>query len=221
MNLYQFMRSDNSSFRIFLLCVGALFQMNASAQNQDIAILREIHLNRNPQLDYTAKLFSNSVTPLLLGTPVVIYGVGILKHDQDLKKQGIFVAQSILVSTFVSAGLKYSIQRPRPGDTYTDIQPVVEVNTPSFPSGHTTKAFSLATSLSMAYPKWYVIAPSYLWAGSVAYSRMHLGVHYPTDVLAGIVIGSGSAFLTHHLNGWINRKYDKNLLYNRKFTSDL
>ncbi|ULT24063.1 phosphatase PAP2 family protein [Sphingobacterium sp. E70] len=45
--------------------------------------------------------------------------------------------------------------------------------------------------MSRAYSKWYVVAPSLLWAGSVGYSRMYLGVHYPTDVLAGAVLGLG------------------------------
>ncbi|MGB8358080.1 MAG: phosphatase PAP2 family protein, partial [Bacteroidales bacterium] len=54
------------------------------------------------------------------------------------------------------------------------------------------------------YPKWYVIVPSYAYAGTVAYSRMHLGVHYPSDVLAGALIGSGCAVLSHYVNKKLN-----------------
>ncbi len=81
-----------------------------------------------------------------------------------------------------------------------------------FPSGHTSLAFAIATSLSLKYPKWYVIAPSYVWACSVGYSRMNLGVHYPSDVLAGAVLGAGSAFLTYKLNEWFWKKQNNKKL---------
>ena len=76
------------------------------------------------------------------------------------------------------------------------------------PSGHTSGAFATATALSLKYPEWYVIVPSYLWASSVGLSRMHLGLHYPTDVLAGAVLGAGSAYLTYKVNEWLWDNYD-------------
>ena len=76
---------------------------------------------------------------------------------------------------------------------------------PSFPSGHTATAFALATSLSVKYPKWYVIAPSALWACSVGVSRMNEGVHYPSDVLAGAAIGAGCAVVNIYVNKWLNK----------------
>ena len=98
--------------------------------------------------------------------------------------------------------MKYSVGRERPFVTYTDIinKSGKPCNDPSFPSGHTSTAFTLATSLSLEYPKWYVIVPAYTYASTVAYSRMHLGVHYPSDVLVGALIGSGCAYITHVVN---------------------
>jgi membrane-associated phospholipid phosphatase len=105
-----------------------------------------------------------------------------------------------LVSGFVTISMKYAIQRDRPFVTYPDIQKLTGAGSPSFPSGHTSEAFATATSLSLAFPKWYVIAPSFLWASAAGYSRMHLGVHYPSDVLVGALVGAGSAWLCHELN---------------------
>ena len=80
-----------------------------------------------------------------------------------------------------------------------------DADSPSFPSGHTAAAFSLATSLSITYPKWYVIAPSAVWACGVGFARMNQGVHYPSDVVAGAAIGVGCAFVNVYVNRWLNK----------------
>lgn len=107
---------------------------------------------------------------------------------------------ALISASAVTTLLKYSIQRDRPYVTYAFIEKAGEGGSPSFPSGHTTSAFASATSLTLVYKKWYVALPAYAWAATCAYSRMHLGVHYPTDVLAGAIIGSGCAWLTFYLN---------------------
>jgi membrane-associated phospholipid phosphatase len=68
----------------------------------------------------------------------------------------------------------------------------------SMPSGHATAAWALATSLSLHYPKWSVIWPSFAYALGVSISRPYLGVHYPSDLLAGAIIGAGVAYVTYH-----------------------
>jgi membrane-associated phospholipid phosphatase len=115
-------------------------------------------------------------------------------------------ASTVFLAGMITGALKYGIDRERPFVTYADINKHSTGGSPSFPSGHTTMAFATATSLCLAYPKWYVIVPSMLWAGSVGYSRMYLGVHYFTDVMAGALIGSGTAVGVYYASKWIQKK---------------
>lgn len=88
--------------------------------------------------------------------------------------------------------LKNSIRRDRPA---VGLQSFRAAITPSdqfsFPSGHTAAGFLFATLVLHSY---LALAPlCYVWASLVGMSRVLLGVHYPTDILAGATLGSGSA----------------------------
>jgi len=96
---------------------------------------------------------------------------------------------SVGVSAVVANILKYSIDLPRPFEVYPYIEKLSSGGSPSFPSGHTADAFAFAIAVSLAYPKWQILLPSLFWASLVGYSRMSLGVHFPSDVAAGALIG--------------------------------
>ena len=172
----------------------------AHSQNVDIKLLREINLNRNKSLDGTFKTITNSAGIVTYGAPAVMLGIGLVEGDSALKQKAIYIGESVVTSAIICTLMKKAINRPRPFVTYPDIEKLASGGSASFPSGHTSDAFSFATSLSLAYPKWYVIAPSFVWAGAVGYSRMDLGVHYPSDVLAGALVGAGSAWLCYEVN---------------------
>lgn len=183
--------------------------ISVSAQNLDIDILKNINLNRNKNLDNTFKTISNSVAPASISVPLVVVSAGLIKQDSTIKNRGMYIGASLVITAGITVGLKYAVNRPRPFVTYPFIENAVHEKTPSFPSGHTSFAFSTATSLSLAIPKWYVITPSFVWACSVAYSRMDLGVHYPSDVLAGATIGTGTSYLCYKANKWLYDRHRK------------
>ena len=120
------------------------------------------------------------------------------------------IASATAINGLFTTTIKLSVHRERPFITYpNDITKYSVAGSYSFPSGHTSMAFCTATSISLMYPKWYIIVPAYLWAGSVGYSRMYLGVHYPTDVLAGALIGTGTSIGTHYIFKYIKTKRSK------------
>jgi membrane-associated phospholipid phosphatase len=192
--------------RTLILLSLVLSSMNVGSQNFDITLLRTINLNRDRRLDNTFTVITNSVTPIMIGTPIILYGLSLTTKDTLMRQNFFYVGITLISVAAVTTVLKYSINRPRPFTTYPDLDKEASAGSPSFPSGHTSNAFALATSVSLAYPKWYIIVPSYLWAGLVAYSRMDLGVHYPSDVLAGAVIGAGTAYLCFKGQQWLNKK---------------
>lgn len=179
----------------------------------------------NPQFDYRVlKTLQDSRTPacntfwvtvsntfVLSPAVPVSLGVGSWVASDPLTKQTLFANASEaggawLLNAGLTMGLKYLVSRPRPWVAYEgDLFCLQKVGSPSFPSGHTSFAFVAATSLSLLYPRWYVVAPAYLWATAVGFSRLYVGAHFPSDVLAGALIGTGSALLVH----WLHSRYTR------------
>ena len=191
---------------ILLWSTFSIFSIQITAQNADIELLRSINLSSSTGLRDYSKFISNTTTVISVSTPLVMGVVALVEKNDDLLKNALYVGVSLGVDGILTYSMKEIIRRPRPYTTYPDIKAFDSETSLSFPSGHTSLAFTTATALSLKYPKWYVIAPSYFWACSVGYSRMNLGMHYPTDVLAGAIIGSGSAYLTYLINNWYWKK---------------
>lgn len=191
-------------FILLFFCV--FFAFGANAQNWDINTLHKINSLDGSFARNYSKVFSKSAPYLSIGVPVAMAVYAGIGKDKELLKDAIYIGTSVAEAMVITYGLKYAIGRDRPYDRYPDrIDARGHESSPSFPSGHTAAAFSLATSLSIRYPKWYVIAPSAFWACSVGFSRMNQGVHYPSDVAAGAVIGAGCAVANVYVNRWLNK----------------
>ncbi len=153
-----------------------------------------------------SKVISRTTPYIAVGGPVLFAAYAAMKKDIPLLKDAIYIGSSVAEAVVLTYGLKLIADRERPYDKYPDkIFPSSTESSPSFPSNHTSSAFALATSLSLRYPKWYVIAPSALWACSVGFARMNEGVHYPSDVIGGALIGSGCAVANVYVNCWLEK----------------
>lgn len=102
--------------------------------------------------------------------------------------------------------LKDLFGRPRPYTVNEELVTLIKhLSSYSFPSGHTSSSFAAAFALFFMVPKKYGI-PALVLAAMIGFSRMYVGVHYPTDVLGGITVGFLSAVVAYYLVQMINRK---------------
>lgn len=189
--------------KIILLLLLLFLPISLFSQNIDINILKVLHNPQPLSADPFFRTISNSDMYLVVGIPATITIAGYITKDKKLTANGYETLKIVATDVIITAILKFSVDRERPFIKYPEFivnKTHKNIKDASFPSGHTSTAFALATSLSLEYPKWYVIAPSFVFAGTVGYSRMELGAHYPSDVLIGALIGSGCAYLTHIIN---------------------
>lgn len=174
----------------------------ANPANFDINLLDRI----NPDTPRSAfvRQISNSAYWLPAAITLGELGYGFIADDGPSKRYGVETGVTVGIGQLMSIGLKHLFKRPRPFMSYPErIHPINYGTGPSFPSGHTTLAFSTAASLALTRKQWSVTLPISLWAGSVGYSRMYLGRHFPTDVLGGLAVGIVSGIIGHWVTGRI------------------
>lgn len=146
--------------------------------------------------------------PVFFGAVPVAWGAAAVRPGDDMSDAyRLTITQGTTYGLVL--GLKYTVGRPRPyvrraltsrSERYG---PSKGAGYTSFPSGHAALSAALATSWGLSYPHWYVVGPGAVWAVAVSASRLHLGLHYPSDVLVGSALGAGVAILVHHLRGSI------------------
>jgi undecaprenyl-diphosphatase len=161
----------------------------------ELEILKTINVNRNTDFDVFFQAITHTAFYVAFGIPVLLIILSRFAKNINLGKKPWYLFSVVISSAILSNILKYIINRPRPFITYDIIEKISAGGSPSFPSGHTSDAFAIATALTIAYPKWYIIIPLYSWAFLVAYSRLFVGVHYLSDVIAGATIGIGLAII--------------------------
>lgn len=109
--------------------------------------------------------------------------------SKKYRKIGILTLSALILNTILGEGiLKHIIERPRPFTTYENLHIIItKPSSYSMPSGHASASFAAAFMLSYFFKniKGYIFA----LAALIAFSRLYLLVHYPSDVLCGILLG--------------------------------
>ncbi|WP_312699320.1 phosphatase PAP2 family protein [Sedimentibacter sp.] len=169
----------------------------------DFAILNFIYDNfRSSWLDVLMPLITS------LGNAGAIWIVLALCMliSKKYRKAGIAVCCALVLDVIIcNVILKPMVARIRPYDINTAIQLLIHRPTDfSFPSGHTAASFSAVSALYFSRQRIWI--PSLILAVLIAFSRLYLYVHYPSDVLAGILLGCIFGFagcrLSNHIYKW-------------------
>lgn len=131
----------------------------------------------------------------------IVLGI-ILLIIPKTRKIGGGVLLALFASFIINNGiLKNLVNRTRPYEVIAGLEILIgkQVDS-SFPSGHTGSSFAAATVLYLTLPKKFGI-PALIFAALMGFSRLYVGVHYPTDVLAGMVIGILIGWAVVHFTG--------------------
>ncbi len=192
--------------RKLLVIILLTIQYCGQSQSLDFSMLRAINKNEHPNWDKTMKITSTSIYPVMVAAPGTLLLTGYINDDKIMMRNGVKTGVAIGLNVLLTSGLKYAINRPRPFVQYpNDIIKRTDAGKYSFPSGHTSTAFATATALTLSTKKWYVAVPSYAYACAVGYSRMRLGVHFPSDVLGGMIVGIGTSLLVFQIDKWLQK----------------
>jgi membrane-associated phospholipid phosphatase len=174
-----------------------------------------------PTLDFTMSAFTHSIYATTIVTPGVLYALGWGTGDHHMAATGMNTVLSEIVAGLTTMTTKAIVRRNRPYMTLRGVRiPTGKEIGSSFPSGHSGIAWALSTSVMIGYPKWYVIVPAVAYATTVSLSRPFVGVHYPSDILVGAVIGVGAAFLVKALEPGITSTFPS-LFPEKKVTGEI
>lgn len=132
------------------------------------------------------------------GDGYLYIAIAIIALVQSVSSGSLFIKAALLAYLFevpCFIVLKQLLKRTRPFNALTFCQYAVKpADEFSMPSGHTAAAFVMAGVISYFFPSFSLIA--YVWASLIGISRVFLGVHYPTDILVGAVLGYCCATLS-------------------------
>ena len=168
------------------------------AERVDVAVYAAIARTPTPALDRAMARLSRAAdySRLWIASAGLMAAVG----GQSGRRGAVMGLASVgVTAALVNLGMKPLGGRRRPNRIAEQVPVARQTRMPistAFPSGHSASAFAFATGVGRALPA--AAIPLHLLATLVAYSRVHSGVHYPADVVAGALVGTIVAQLTTH-----------------------
>ena len=187
---------------VYPAVTSSAFERRSSGSSLDVRILRRIYHSSSPVFAGSMRLADRSAWLGFIGLPAGAWGVAAAGGDGF--RRAYILTLSELLAASVTGAIKVSVRRDRPYDTYEDIRRrngrEGAVRDPhSFPSGHTAIAVAVLSTAALDGWGWKATVPLAVWATAVGASRIWLGAHYPSDVLAGAAIGLAASLVVHWL----------------------
>ena len=137
-------------------------------------------------------IFGAKYLPYLMVAALGLFFVFGDERGRELKIVLRAIGSAVLARFIITEIIRYFYYSPRPFMVY-DFTPLIYDFNSSFPSGHAAFFFALAAAISLFHKKWGVAY--FLGSFIIVLSRIIAGVHWPSDILGGIVVGIGSAIL--------------------------
>ena len=119
----------------------------------------------------------------------------------------ILVGATTFAADTASFGVKDLTSRTRPFFAHRQIHPLYVVHSSSFPAGHAATAFAGATLLAYVWPRGTTFF--LLLATAIGYSRVYVGVHYPSDVIVGALLGVAVGLAAVAVLAWLHRRHER------------
>lgn len=175
----------------------AALDLLAELDQIDRAVFDAIAATPTPQLDAAMRRISDAAnySKPWIGASVIMALIGGPRGRRAAASGIVSVAVTSAITNLISK--RVLGRRPRPDREAADVPLTRHVRMPgsgSFPSGHTASAFAFASGVARVAPA--AGLPLRVLAAAVGYSRVHTGVHYPGDVIAGAVLGASVADVT-------------------------
>jgi len=189
-----------------------------------LLLFRDQILLIDESLFYIINGFSNPFLDVVF-IPITYFGsiifwifIIIIAWIKNEKKLSVYLIYALVIDSLLSISLKWLFMRSRPSEDLLKKSIVVErAIGPSFPSGHTERAFSGAVILNSFYKIFEFETAFYILAILTGISRIYLGVHYPIDTLFGCLIGIISGYIILNLPTGRTQEKIEEIIYKTKF----